>query len=345
MTSDPFRALLPDGGPVLELPAGAGNLAERLARAGRPLNTRCAQRGLCAGCTVHLTEGAVRLSTGETARSPADVKACQSTPAPGSPVTISIPSRSVAVHLPQVVTTFKTEVSAAHEPLVPVVRGESDHGLAVDIGTTTVVVALVDLQTGAIVREAADFNRQIELGDNVLTRIEVAGQPGRLEELRRAIIDRTLGPLIRQVCTAAGLDEKRLAGATLAGNTTMLHLATGTDPTSLGVAPFRAVFTEHRVTTAGKLGLPVCAPGMPVHLLPSFSAYVGADLAAGCICCGMPVDAETSLLVDFGMCPRARRWRRGCSRNWCPAATQARTKLGCCCNCVGSSASTRFRRT
>jgi uncharacterized 2Fe-2S/4Fe-4S cluster protein (DUF4445 family) len=299
MSGSSLRVQLPGGG-FVPLAEASGNVAERLSRAGHPLNTRCGQRGLCAGCTVHLSEGSVRLASGVTVVAPAEIKACQAFVPPGGSAAVAVPPRSLAAHLPQVVTVFKTKVSAAHQPLPPLLPGVRDHGLAIDIGTTTVVVALVDLTTGQIVREAADFNRQIDLGDNVLTRIQVAGQPAKLEELRLAIIERTIVPLTRAVCAAAGLDPARLAGATIAGNTTMLHLLTGTDPTSLGIAPFRAVFTEHRVMTAAEMGYSAAPPGMPVHLLPGFSAYVGADLVAGCVCTAMSFDQSPSLLVDIG---------------------------------------------
>ena len=303
MSPADIRIRWPDNAPDLLLPAaplGAGNLAERVAQAGRPLNTRCGQHGLCAGCTVHLVRGTFHQCDGTVVTAPAEVKACQGHVPPGTQAVVAVPARSLAVHRPQVVTTFKVNVPAAHQPLVPVEPGRRDHGLAIDIGTTTVVVALVELATGNIVREEAAFNQQIELGDNVLTRIQLAGAPDQLEALRRAIVSRTLVPLVGAACAAAGVASDRLAGAVVAGNTTMLHLLTGTDPTSMGVAPFRPVFTHHRVLTASELQLTGVPPAMPVHLLPGFSAYVGADIVAGCVCTGLLNDPGPSLLVDIG---------------------------------------------
>ena len=303
MTAAGIRVLWPDDAPESRLPddgPAAANLAERLARAGRPLNTRCAQRGLCAGCTVRLVDGAFRHRDGRLTPAPADVKACQGDVPPDTGATIAVPARSLAAHRPQVVTTFKFNVPAAHAPIVPVVPDTSDHGLAIDIGTTTVVVALVDLRTGRIVAEESAFNRQIEMGDDVLTRIQLAGAPGGLDSLRQAIVGRTLAPLIRGACAQAGIAPERLAGAVVAGNTTMLHLLTGTDPTPMGVAPFRAPFTHHRVFAAGELALAGLPPAAPVHLLPGFSAYVGADLVAGCVCTGLLNEPGPALLMDIG---------------------------------------------
>lgn len=280
--------------------SAATTLADRLARAGRALNTRCGGRNLCAGCTVQLVGGHFRQLDGHLIAAPADVKACQGDIEPATSATIAVPARSVAAHRPQIVTTFEVLVPAAHQPLVPFVRGAADHGLALDIGTTTVVVALVDLNTGDIVGEESALNRQVEIGDDVLTRIQLAGAGGKLEALRDAIVNRTLRPLIAQTCAARNLAAERLAGAVVAGNTTMLHLLTGTDPSAMGVAPFRAEFTHHRVLTAGELRLDGMPADAPVHLLPGFSSYVGADLVAGSLCTGLMNDEGPSLLVDVG---------------------------------------------
>lgn len=303
MSDGGIRVRWPDDATELRLEtpaAGGGTLAGRFARAGRPLNTRCGQRGLCAGCTVELVAGVFHERDGRVITAPAEIKACRGDVPEGASALIAVSARSIAAHRPQVVTTFKVNVSAAHQPIVPVVPGVSDHGLAVDIGTTTVVVALVDLVTGRIVAEESGFNRQIELGDDVLTRIQLAGIPAQREVLRRAIVTRTLAPLMRDVCAGAGIAAGRVAGAVVAGNTTMLHLLTGTDPSSMGVVPFRPMFTAHRVLAAGELGWEVVPPAMPVHLLPGFSAYVGADLVAGCLCTGILNDAGPALLVDIG---------------------------------------------
>jgi len=291
----------PDGTTELPLtePSGeARTLAAQLAAAGRPLNTRCGQRGLCAGCTVSLTEGSFRTTAGDIATAPAEIKACQGHVVGSAAVTV--PTRALAAHRPQIATTFKVNVPSAQDPLVPVHGGATTHGLAIDIGTTTVVVALVDLASGEITHEVSGFNRQIEMGDNVLTRIQQAAQTGGLEALRRAIVADTLQPLIEQVCRAAAVPSGRLGAVTVAGNTTMLHLLTGTDPMPMGVTPFHAAFLAHRVLTAGDLSLGGAPRELAIHLLPGFSAYVGADLVAGTLCTGLGNDSGPTLLVDVG---------------------------------------------
>lgn len=303
MSAEDIHVQWPDLPAELSLPrppGHAGTLADRFAHAGRPLNTRCGQRGRCAGCTVTLRDGRFQEHTGAVILAPAEIKACRGDVAPGGRARLAVPSRSIAVHRPQVVTHFKVNVSAAHAPLLPWVPDGTDHAFAIDLGTTTVVVALVELNHGRIVAVASDLNRQVELGDDVLTRIQLAGAPAARAALREAVARRTLDPLMRAACTAAGVASSRVAGAVVAGNTTMLHLLTGTDPTSLGVAPFRATFTDHRVFTAAALGWTVVPPAAAVHLLPGFSAYVGADLVAGCVCTGLHHATRPTLLVDLG---------------------------------------------
>lgn len=195
-------------------------------------------------------------------------------------------------------------------------------GVAVDIGTTTVALFLVDLSNGRILAKAAAFNRQIDLGDNVLTRINLCfSDSTQVRVLQRAIIGATINPLLAQALASAKASAEQVVCVSLAGNTTMLHLAAGVDPSSMGYAPFTPVFLEHRVLSARELGLvpdadgqieaPAAdAPALPwpyataegpaVHLLPSAAAYIGADLTAGVLACGLVYDNGPSLLVDVG---------------------------------------------
>lgn len=316
MTAPPsIRVLWPDGTMDLagaETPGlPATHLAARLSRAGRGLNMRCGGRRLCAGCTVRIVSGTFRHRSGAMITAPADVKACEGDLERDGAAVIAVPAPSLIVHRPQVVTTFKAGVTAAQQPIVPVDPGRHDHGFAIDLGTTTVALALVELATGRIVAEASAFNRQIEFGDDVVTRIQLAGSATTRETLRDAVVSRTIAPLAAAACARAGIAPTRIAAATVAGNTTMLHLLTGTDPTSLGVAPFTAGFLHQRRITACDLGLAVVAPETPFHLLPGFSSYVGADLVAGALCSGLLSEPGPALLVDIGTNGEILLWHDG----------------------------------
>jgi uncharacterized 2Fe-2S/4Fe-4S cluster protein (DUF4445 family) len=277
---------------------GAEMLSKVLAQHGFPLNTRCGQRGLCHGCEIVLQKGALMMGNCEVT-APATLRACRVRL--HGPITLTIPARSRIEHKPQVGETFEIAVPCAHDPLFPV-NGTHDTAFAVDVGTTTVVVLLVDLTSGEVLSRAGGFNKQIRFGDNVLTRIDAARTPESIAAMQWAVVGETLAPLLMQACERAGRDVSRIAGGTIAGNTTMLHLLAGEDPTSLGIAPFTARFLAGKSTNAADIHL--CAEELatdtPIQLLPSIAGYIGADITAGVYATGMVFDGKPSLLVDIG---------------------------------------------
>lgn len=290
----------PDGGARVEIHAAAedGALAKVLSAHGYPLNTRCGQRGLCRGCEVELKHGSLIVDNAPVT-APATLRACRARF--NGPITISLPARSRIEHKPQVGETFEIAVPFAHDPLFAPV-GNRDTGFAVDIGTTTVVVLLVDLTNGEVLSRAGGFNAQIRFGDNVLTRIDAGRSQEAVAAMQSAVVSETMAPLLLQACEHAGRAPDRIAGGTIAGNTTMLHLLAGEDPTPLGIAPFTARFLTSRTLAAADIGFAVddLAPDTPIQLLPSIAAYIGSDITAGALASGMIFDASPSLLVDIG---------------------------------------------
>jgi uncharacterized 2Fe-2S/4Fe-4S cluster protein (DUF4445 family) len=176
-----------------------------------------------------------------------------------------------------------------------------------------VALMLVRLSDGTVMHTESGFNRQIHLGDDVLTRINLCAT-GRdmLSRLQAAVGRDTIERLLLKAMTAAGVADDRIACFTIAANTTMLHLLAGVDPTSMGRSPFTAPFLEYKVLPLSDTHARLTSetPGEPddaaasvdpvVHLLPSASAYVGADLTAGVLSSGLAYDDGPSLLVDVG---------------------------------------------
>jgi uncharacterized 2Fe-2S/4Fe-4S cluster protein (DUF4445 family) len=280
--------------------AGAGSLTDLLAAHGHPLNARCGQRGLCSGCLVELVEGDFCDPGGRPLTPGGPVRSCQVRVRGAGRLLVRIPRPARLGQAAQVGETFFTDMPCALAPLVARTGGR-DTGLAIDLGTTTVVVLLADLASGEILSRAGAFNAQIRFGDNVITRIGAAGDPARRSAMRRALIDETLAPLVRSACSRAGRAPSRLAGGTIAGNTTMLHILADEDPSPLGIAPFTPRFLASRVLDAAQLGLLEAADGsFPLHLLPGLAAYLGADIAAGIHATGMQLDDSPALLVDMG---------------------------------------------
>ena len=280
---------------------GSGeSLADLLEARGFPLNTRCGRRGLCRGCEVEIEEGTVRCGA-ERVASPAIVRACLAV-AEGE-VALRVPIRSRMEHRPQVGETFRIDVPYAHQPLFEPDGERRDTAFAIDVGTTTVVVLLVDLHTGEVLSRAGGFNAQIRFGDNVLTRIDAARDPVQRTRMQELVVRETIEPLLACACERSGRVPQRLAGGAIAGNTTMLHLLVGEDPASLGVAPFTARFLGSRNLCAVDIGLGLAgalAPDLPLRLLPGLSGYVGADIVAGIAATGMRYAESPALLVDIG---------------------------------------------
>jgi uncharacterized 2Fe-2S/4Fe-4S cluster protein (DUF4445 family) len=290
-----------ESGEQREIPISHQNrsLADMLADHGIPLNTRCGQRGLCRGCEVELREGSlVSDGLGVTAR--ATVQGCRARLS--GTVSIYIPGRSRIEHRPQIGDTFEIAVPCAHQPLFEPVPGLRDTGFAVDVGTTTVVVLLVDLASGEVLSRASGLNEQIRFGDNVITRIEAARNPKEIAALQHTIVAETIQPLLAEACAAAERGLERIAGGSIAGNTTMLHLLVGEDPTPLGIAPFIPRFIKGKRVSAADLNLVAKGlwPECPMQLLPGIAAYIGADITAGILASGMAYDSAPSLLVDIG---------------------------------------------
>lgn len=173
------------------------------------------------------------------------------------------------------------------------------HGLAVDIGTTTVVIYLVNLITGVISETRAIINPQTKYGADVITRIQFASshQEG-LKTLQKEIIS-ALNSEISILLHFAEISENEIIKVSVAGNTTMLHLLLGINPKSLALAPFKAQFLDEQILRGDQLGLK-CKSDAMVKVLPSISAFVGADIVAG-LASIMPSEKHKNyLFMDIG---------------------------------------------
>ena len=164
-------------------------------------------------------------------------------------------------------------------------------GLAVDIGTTTVALDIVDMGTGEELYSSADVNRQKRLGDDVLARIQCAADGGT-EDLRKLVLE-----------TIDGLTEgfprrKEIGSAYIAGNTTMEHLFVGVDPTPIRVEPYEPVVIRSELSGSDS-GLAV-RPDARVLTMPCVSAYVGGDITSDIVYAGMDRSEGMSLLIDVG---------------------------------------------
>ena len=194
-----------------------------------------------------------------------------------------------------------TAVVVGHE-LVSVEGGDTSDrifGLAFDIGTTTVVGMLIDLNSGAPVAVQSALNGQAVQGADVISRISytMLHEDG-LSELNGVIL-RTLNGLITQLLDEGGVGPHEVYEVVTAGNATMQHLFLGIDPEPIGLEPFIPAVEDMVQASAQEVGLNIL-PQAQVHCLPYLGAYVGADLVAGLLATGLAQNEGVRLLVDVG---------------------------------------------
>lgn len=171
-------------------------------------------------------------------------------------------------------------------------------GVVVDIGTTTLVVALVNLNTGVEVASASALNPQSRHAQDVLSRIRIASAETGLQEMRSGVIGE-INRLIIEVTGKAMVRGERLYEVVFSGNTCMLHLAAGINPHSLGQYPYTPELTGGHWLSAAEVGLAIAESGL-VYLPPIISAYVGADITAGLQAVMLHEEQGTVLFVDIG---------------------------------------------
>ncbi len=172
-------------------------------------------------------------------------------------------------------------------------------GVAIDIGTTTVVFYLFQLITGSIIETQTVMNPQGKYGADVISRIQYCiTNPEGLKILQKEMID-IINVKLLYFASQHGFAPDDIVKITVTGNTTMLHLLLGKDPSSLAFVPFTPVFTDEQKCAAASLNLK-CNHEAEVKVLPSLSAYVGSDIIAGMASLAIPNEHRNYLYVDIG---------------------------------------------
>lgn len=174
------------------------------------------------------------------------------------------------------------------------------YGIAIDIGTTTVVAALIEMQTGDEIAVASMVNPQKQYGSDVLTRITYGiDHPETAPHLLKKVIVEGINELIAKLADQAEISQNEIYQVVIAGNTTMLHFLLGIDASVIGKAPYAPVFVRSKTMRATDIGLHVSNAAM-LYCLPSVSAYIGADIVAGSYVAGMHEGNGSRLLIDIG---------------------------------------------
>jgi uncharacterized 2Fe-2S/4Fe-4S cluster protein (DUF4445 family) len=177
--------------------------------------------------------------------------------------------------------------------------GVSDYGLAVDIGTTTIVVYLIDLSNGGFVDSCAHLSDQVAFGEDVISRIVHAQEhEDGLRELRDAVRE-TINRCIISAMEEHGIAPERIVAAACVGNTVMTHLLLAIDPAGIRRDPYVPAVRSLPTLRGSDVGLRI-SPSAPVYLAPCVSSYVGGDVTAGVLATGMAESPKLTLFVDLG---------------------------------------------
>ena len=182
--------------------------------------------------------------------------------------------------------------------IIPSQSENSVYGLAVDLGSSTVVVRLMDLSSRESMGETAFHNPQLKIGTDILTRIHFASREGGTEELQDLLIER-LNEETHQLAKNYGISASSIVGMSVAGNTTMTHLFLGLNPYRICREPYIPVINKPGPVKATELGLAI-NPEAPVLVFPNVGSYFGGDLIAGILASGMMRQSDISLLADVG---------------------------------------------
>ncbi|MDL1911648.1 DUF4445 domain-containing protein [Chloroflexi bacterium CFX6] len=176
-------------------------------------------------------------------------------------------------------------------------------GCAIDIGTTTVTLWLVDLVTGQVKAQVAEYNGQIARGEDVISRIIYTNKNGGGDELRQRVLE-TINSLLELACKRVKSPQGKVTPdqvvkATIAGNSTMMHLLLGVPASSIRLSPFITAVNHPPLMTGREVGLNV-NPEAVVDCLPGVASYVGADITAGVLSSGLDSAENVTLFLDVG---------------------------------------------
>lgn len=189
------------------------------------------------------------------------------------------------------------------EDLIGIESGDTTdtiYGVAIDIGTTTVVTSLVDMNSGMEVAIASMINPQKKFGLDVLTRItyEIENPDDSVEKLQHVIVN-AINEMISDMCHEAEIHRKNIYEISIAANCTMMHFLLGVDATPIGNSPYAPAFVKSKNILASDIGLKA-STGARLYCLPSVSAYIGADIVAGAYVCQLHKAKENILFIDIG---------------------------------------------
>ena len=281
-----FNITFEPDGERISIHEGA-TLLEAAGQAGIILNTVCGGKGICKKCLVNIQPQGRQ------------VQACQYHIQ--SDITVTIPHTSRFFEQKILTSGIDTQTEIQPDIYKKYLRLAADGkilGVAVDIGTTTVVAKLIDMTTGQCTATCADLNPQARFGDDVVSRIAYAETETKLAELHKIIID-CVNRLIARLCEQASVEQKDIYEMCVVGNTAMGHIFLKQPIKQLGQAPYNAYSLDAKDVPAKKMPLDI-NPAGNIHTVENIAGFVGADTTAVALAVDIDSAGETTLVVDIG---------------------------------------------
>ncbi len=278
---------------LVTIPASAAGirLSVWLARNGYPVSADCGGKGTCGKCRVYVVSGTFWADAAKTAIEEPDadgmIRSCHAwCPETGAEIQLeqTIGGGLTAVEVEQ----DHTEAPAASDSVRPL-------GAALDIGTTTLAMALVDMGSGEIVKTVSRRNPQRSFGADVMSRIGAVSEDAGNHSLMQSVLLTDIKTMYETLC-ADLTDSRKPRVMTIAGNTTMLHLFCGVSPVGMGAYPFTPEFLDSRTFGGDAFGLPFDT----VTVLPGAHAFIGGDITAGMLLLRLSEEREPVMLIDIG---------------------------------------------
>jgi len=212
----------------------------------------------------------------------------------------------------------------------PFDTARSHYGLAVDVGTTTVVAQLLDLNTGEVLDVEGCHNKQASFGEDVISRVIFACGKGGLDPVQQAVV-KNINTLIAKLVKKRGISREEIEIIVAAGNTTMTHLLLGLTPCSIRLDPYVPTTDEFPQIRASEIGIRINPRGI-LDVMPCVASYVGGDIVAGVLASGISEHEEVKCLIDIGtngeIAIGNQDWLVCCSASAGPAFEGGGTRCG-----------------
>ena len=295
-----YLATVVQGEKEIEIEGTCGQtVMELLQEAEIYLDAVCGGRGTCGKCKVRFLEGAPSPTEEEQRRlTISELEkgyrlACKAIPKGQCRVLVEAEEK-FSVLSEYSVRKTPSEETITDETVSGIMKEEPSYGLVADIGTTTIVMQLIECENGSVVDTFTTLNHQRAYGADVISRIHASntGKQENLQQLIREDLQRGISELLKG-------KKARIGHMVISGNTTMIHLLMGYSCETLGVYPFTPVNLD-RIESDSERLFGETKYEFPITILPGISTYVGGDIVAGLLACGFHANEKISMLIDLG---------------------------------------------